>query len=72
MKKENDVRNRIIKEIFQKNEKNSKNVEKRSRFIFNKEKVKIIEKIKKVKKMQQIVFLFVRKRIFNQFRIINI
>jgi hypothetical protein len=72
MKKENDVRNQIMKEIFQKNENVLKDVEKHLRFDFNKEKVKIIKKIKKVKKMQKIISLFVRKRIFNKLRIINI
>ncbi len=53
MKKENDVRNRVMKEIFQKNvQKKKKKFEKkkkRSRFIFDKEKDKIIKMIKKMK-----------------------
>jgi hypothetical protein len=61
-----------MKKIFQKNEKNSKNVEKRSSVVFDKEKVMIIKKIKEVKKMQKIVSLLARKRVFNKFRIINI
>jgi hypothetical protein len=72
MKEENDVRDRIMKEVSQKNEKNSKDVDERSRFTFDKEKIKIIKKIKEVKKVQKIVSLFVRKRILNKFRIIDI
>jgi predicted Fe-S protein YdhL (DUF1289 family) len=55
MKKENDVRNKVMKEIFQRNvQKRKKKLEKkkkRSRFIFNKEKNKIIKIIKKMKKI---------------------
>jgi hypothetical protein len=72
MKEENDVRSRVMKKVFQKNEKKLKDVKERSRFVFDKEKVKIIKKIKKMKKVQKIVFLLVRKKAFNKFRIINI
>jgi hypothetical protein len=66
MKEKNNVRNRVMKEFFQKNEKKSKNVEKRSRFAFDKEKIKIIKKIKEVKKVQKIASLFARKRTLNK------
>ncbi len=76
VKKKNDVQNRIMKEISQKNiqkkNKNSKEMKKRSRFVFNKEKVKLIKKIKKIKKIQKIVSLSTRKKISNKFRIIDI
>jgi hypothetical protein len=72
MKEKNDVRNRVMKEIFQKNEKDSKNVEQRSCFAFDKEKIKIIKKIKKIKKVQKVVFLLARKRVLNKSRIIDI
>jgi hypothetical protein len=62
----------LWKKFFRKTKKKSKNVEKRSRFAFDKEKVKIIKKIKEVKKIQKIVSLFVRKRILNKLRIIDI
>jgi hypothetical protein len=65
-----------MKEISQKNiqkkNKNSKEMKKRSRFVFNKEKVKLIKKIKKIKKIQKIVSLSTRKKISNKFRIIDI
>jgi hypothetical protein len=61
-----------MKEISHENEKDSKNVEERSRFASNKKKVKIIKKIKELKKMQKIIFLFARKRAFNKSRIIDI
>ncbi len=47
-------------------------MKKRSRFVFNKEKIKIIKKIKKMKKIEKIMSLSSRKRILNKFRIINI
>jgi hypothetical protein len=76
MKKENDVRNRVMKEVFQKNvQKREKKFEKkreRSRFVFDKEKDKIIKMIKKVKINQEIASLSARKRISNKFRIIDI
>ncbi len=47
MKKENDVRNRVMKKIFQKNvqkkEKKLEKKKKRSRFVFDKIKNKIIK-----------------------------
>ncbi len=76
MKKENDIQNRVMKEVSQENiqkiNKNSKKIKKRSRFVFNKEKVKIIKKIKKIKKVQKIASLSTRKKISNKFRIIDI
>jgi flagellar motility protein MotE (MotC chaperone) len=55
MKKENDVRDRIMKEISQKNvQKKKKKLEKkreRSRFVFDKEKDKITKVIKKMKEV---------------------
>ncbi len=72
MKEKNDVRNRVVKEIFQKDEKNSKDVEERSRFIFHKEKVKIIKNIKKIEKVEKIASLSARKRFSNKSRIIDI
>jgi hypothetical protein len=61
VKKENDVQNRIMKKVSSKNmqkaNKDSKEVKKRSRFVFDKEKVKIIKKIKKIKKASKIVSL---------------
>jgi hypothetical protein len=71
MKKKNDVRNRVMTEVSQKNiqkaKKNSKKVKKHSRFFFDKEKAKIIKKIKKIKKIEKIVSLSIRKRISNKF-----
>jgi hypothetical protein len=61
-----------MKEIFHENEKNSKDVEKRSRFASNKEQIKIIKKIKKLKKVHKVISLLVRKRVFNKSRIIDI
>ncbi len=72
MKEKNDDRDRVMKEIFQKNEKDSKNVEKRSRFVFDKEKTKIVTKIKKIKKVEKIASLSTRKKISNKLRIIDI
>ncbi len=72
MKEENDVRDRVMKEISQKNEKDLKNVEERSRFVFDKEKAKIVKKIKKIKKVEKIVSLSARKRVSNKSRIIDI
>jgi hypothetical protein len=53
MKEENDVRDRVMKKVFQKNEKNTKDVEKRSRFVFDKEKAKIVKKIKKIEEIEK-------------------
>jgi hypothetical protein len=72
MKEKDDVRDRVMKKAFQKNEKNSKNVEERSRFVFDKEKAKIVKKIKKIKKVEKIVSLSTRKRVLNKSRIIDI
>ncbi len=76
MKKENDVRNRVMKEIFQKNmQKREKKFEKkkeRSRFVFDKEKNKIAKMIKKMKEVQEIASLSARKKISNKLRIIDI
>jgi uncharacterized Zn finger protein (UPF0148 family) len=76
MKKENDVRDRIMKEVFQKNvQKKEKKLEKkreRSRFAFDKEKNKIAKVIKEVKKIQKVASLSARKRASNKFRIIDI
>jgi tellurite resistance protein len=76
MKKENDVRDRVIKEISQKDvQKRKKKFEKkreRSRFVFEKEKDKIAKMIKKMKKVQKIASLFARKKISNKSRIIDI
>jgi hypothetical protein len=70
MKKKNDIQNRVMKEISQENiqktKKNSKEVEKRSHFVFDKEKIKIIKKIKKIKKVQKIVSLSTRKKFLNK------
>jgi hypothetical protein len=76
MKKKNDVRNRVMTKISQENiqkaKKNSEKVKKRSRFVFDKEKVKIIKKIKKIKEVEKIASLSIRKRISNKSRIIDI
>ncbi len=76
MKKKNDVRNRVTTKISQKNiqkaKKNSKKMKKRSRFVFNKKKIKAIKKIKKIEKIEKIVSLSIRKRISNKLRIIDI
>ncbi len=76
MKKKNDVRNRVMKEIFQKDvQKKKKKFEKkrkRSSFAFDKEKDKIIKMIKKMKEIQEIASLSARKRISNKSRIIDI
>jgi hypothetical protein len=65
-----------MKEIFQKNvQKKEKKFEKkreRSRFVFDKEKDKIIKMIKEMKANQEIASLFARKRISNKSRIIDI
>jgi hypothetical protein len=47
-------------------------MKKRLRFIFNKNKVKIIKKIKKIKKVEKIVSLSSRKKSSNKLRIIDI
>ncbi len=74
--KKNDVQNRVMKEISQENiqkaNKNSKKMKERSRFVFDKQKVKIIKKIKKIKKVEKIASLSTRKRISNKSRIIDI
>jgi hypothetical protein len=74
--KKNDVRNRVMikisQEDIQKAKKNSKKMKERSRFVFDKEKVKVIKKIKKIEKIEKIVSLSIRKRISNKFRIIDI
>jgi uncharacterized membrane protein YhiD involved in acid resistance len=76
MKKENDVRDRVMKEIFQKNvQKKKKKFEKkreRSRFVFDKKKNKIAKVIKKMKEIQEVASLSARKRTSNKFRIIDI
>ncbi len=76
MKKENDVRNRVMTEVsqedIQKAKKNSEKVKERSRFAFDKEKAKIIKKIKKIKEVEKIVSLSSRKRASNKSRIIDI
>jgi hypothetical protein len=76
VKKKNDVQDRVMKEVSQKNvqkaEKNSKELKERRRFVFEKEKVKSIKKVKKVEEVQRIVSLSTRKRISNKFRIIDI
>ncbi len=76
IKKENDVRNRVMTEISQENiqktKKNSEKVKKRSRFVFDKKKVKIIKKNKKIKEVEKIVSLSIRKKVSNKFQIIDI
>jgi uncharacterized membrane protein YhiD involved in acid resistance len=76
MKKENDVRNRVMTKISQENiqkaKKNSKKMKERSRFVFDKKKTKVIKKIKKIKEIKKIVSLSIRKRISNKSRIIDI
>ncbi len=76
MKKKNDVRNRVMTKIsqedIQKAKRNSKKIKKRSRFVFDKEKIKIIKKIKKIKEVEKIVSLQIRKRVSNKLRIIDI
>jgi ABC-type oligopeptide transport system ATPase subunit len=72
MKEKNDVRDRVMKIIFQKNEKDLKNVEKRSRFASDKEKAKTVKKIKKIKEVEKIASLSTRKKTSNKFRIIDI
>jgi hypothetical protein len=76
MKKENDVRDRVMTKISQKNvqkaKKNSEKMKKRSRFVFDKKKVKIIKKIKKIKEVEKIVSLSTRKKVLNKLRIIDI
>ncbi len=75
MKKKNDVRDRVMKEAFQKNVQKKKKLEKkrkRSQFVFDKEKDKITKVIKKMKEVQEIASLSARKRISNKSRIIDI
>jgi hypothetical protein len=47
-------------------------VKKRARFVFDKEKIKIIKKIKKIKEVEKIASLSSRKKISNKLRIIDI
>jgi hypothetical protein len=65
-----------MKEISQKNiqkaDKNSKEMKKRSRFVFYKEKTEIIKKIKKIKEIEKIVSLSTRRKVSNNSRIIDI
>jgi hypothetical protein len=65
-----------MKEVFQKNMQKKENKfekkKERSRFVFDKEKDKIIKMIKEVKVNQKIASLSARKRISNKFRIIDI
>jgi flagellar motility protein MotE (MotC chaperone) len=63
---------KISQKNVQKREKKFEKKRKRSRFIFDKEKDKIIKMIKKMKADQKIASLFARKRISNKFRIIDI
>jgi hypothetical protein len=76
MKKENDVRNRVMTEVSQENiqkaKKNSEKMKKRSRFVFDKKKAKVIKKIKKIEEVEKIVSLQARKRASNKSRIIDI
>ncbi len=76
MKKENDVRDRVMTEIsqedIQKAKKDSEKVKKRSRFASDKKKAKAIKKIKKIEKVEKIVSLQARKRASNKSRIIDI
>ncbi len=76
VKKKNDVRNRVMKEVFQKNvhekKKKFEKKRKRSRFVFDKEKNKIAKVIKKMKEVQKVASLFARKRVSNKSRIIDI
>ncbi len=76
VKKENDVRDRVMTKVSQENiqkaKKDSKKVKKRSRFVFDKEKAKVIKKIKKIKEVEKIVSLSIRKKISNKSRIIDI
>jgi hypothetical protein len=61
-----------MKEVFHENEKDSRNVEERSRFASSKEKVEIIKKIKELKEVQKVTSLLVRKRVSNKSRITDI
>jgi guanylate kinase len=76
MKKENDVRNRVMTEVsqedIQKAKKDSKKMKECSRFVFNKEKAKAIKKIKKIKEVEKIISLSIRKKVSNKLRIIDI
>ncbi len=76
MKKENDVRDRVMTKASQKNiqkaKKDSKKMKERSRFVFDKEKIKVIKKIKKIKEVEKIISLLIRKKISNKSRIIDI
>ncbi len=76
MNKENDVQNRVMKEIsqkdIQKTNKDSKEMKKRSRFVFDKQKIKIIKKIKEIKKIEKIASLSSWKRTSNKSRVIDI
>jgi hypothetical protein len=56
----------------QKKKKKFEKERKRSRFVFDKEKDKIIKMIKEVKTNQKIASLFTRKKVSNKFRIIDI
>jgi hypothetical protein len=63
---------KISQKNIQKANKDSKEMKKRSRFVFDKEKIKIIKKIKEIKKIEKITSLLTRKRISNKSRIIDI
>ncbi len=63
---------RNIAKKHSKNKKNSKDLKKRRRFVFEKENAKIIKKVKKVEEIQEIVSLSTRKRASNKSRIIDI
>jgi hypothetical protein len=76
VKKEDDVRDRVMKEASQKDvQKKEKKFEKkreRSRFALDKEKDKITKMIKEMKADQEIASLSARKRVSNKSRIIDI
>jgi hypothetical protein len=55
---------KISQKDMQKTEKDSKEMKKRSRFVFNKEKVKIIKKIKKIKKVEKNCIFVITKKNF--------
>ncbi len=76
MKKKNDVQDWVMTKVSQKNiqkaKKNSEKMKERSRFVFDKEKIKIIKKMKKIKEIKEIVTLLIQKKISNKSWIIDI
>jgi hypothetical protein len=57
---------KVSQKNIQKAKKNSEKMKERSRFVFDKEKIKIIKKMKKIKEIKEIVTLLIQKKISNK------